>query len=132
MSEMNALVNEYNTLTGKSLKRFSSLEEGRARIEKIKEKLSGGGKTESFVEGEKKKKAGIKNSWDDPKVRAARSSRVHVTVAGHGEYDSVAKAFIDLKLPKNKIVLFRGRLRDTGKETISDGDKTYEFSITNS
>lgn len=54
---------------------------------------------------------GIADSWTDPDVRAARSSRIHIMVDGT-TYKSVRQAFVALDLPLNQHIAFRGRLRD--------------------
>lgn len=72
--------------------------------------------------------SGIKKSWTDADVRAARSLKQRVKVDGV-EYRSVAQAFKELKLPYEKHVKFRGGLKASLKANFVHGGKTYKFAI---
>lgn len=61
----------------------------------------------------------LKESWQDPDVRALRTSRVHVEVDGNA-YRSVRAALEDLGLPVKMRQKIRNALRN-GQEVDIDG-----------
>jgi len=72
--------------------------------------------------------AGIKESWNDHKVAAERSTRTHVHVVGHGEFKSVAEAFKKLGLPLSSHIKFRMELKKAKHKKFEHGDVAYNFN----
>lgn len=76
---------------------------------------------------------GVKKSWQDPDVRAARIKHDAVTVHERGvfvgEYSSTWQAFKALGLSGNKHQQFRKRLKIAGLLDYSEGGTVYEFKI---
>jgi len=68
---------------------------------------------------------GVKKSWANPEVAAARAKRDAVSVEGKGEFKSVAAAFKALNLPMAKHIKFRMELKAKGAAKFMD----YNFSI---
>jgi len=62
----------------------------------------------------KTRSAAIGDTWKDPVVRELRSARHKVEVDGE-VYGSVRKAFVELGLPLEKHIKFRGELREAGE-----------------
>jgi len=94
---------------------------------------------------------GVKKSWEDKEVRAARTSRIGIKVApckivtenekttavpveGEGfeftEFASVKKAFDKFGLNVSKFVAFRAQLRCAGSLVYQEGEKAYLFEVT--
>ena len=71
----------------------------------------------------------ISASWDNPEVRAARTSRIAIAVNGE-EYTSVRAAFVALGLPLGRHIRFRGALRASGQVTDAAGNHWKVISIT--
>lgn len=73
--------------------------------------------------------AAISESWKDPAVAAARSTRHGVRVTdprgGQGNYKSVRDAFLQLGLPIGRHIKFRGELKTHGKAEIAG----YKFTL---
>jgi hypothetical protein len=144
------LVDKYNELTGKAIKKFSSRAagekqvaafmaakgktsdskasptkaKGKAQTKPAKPTKSDAttlvGQVKSIAKAKKEAKpatdrsAAISASWADPDVKAARSIKHHVKVAGV-EHNSVHAAFKELGLPLNKVIKFRSELKANGK-----------------
>ncbi|MBC8640187.1 hypothetical protein IAG25_25480 [Caballeronia sp. EK] len=75
---------------------------------------------------------GIALSWIDPEVKAARLTRNRVKVSNNGtvtEFKSVAEAFRALKLPFEKHIKFRSRVKAAAGEPVFFEHKglTYAF-----
>jgi hypothetical protein len=68
-----------------------------------------------------KRAAGVTASWLKPEVKAARSARHAVEVAGV-QYRSVREAFKALGLPDNKHIKFRGDLKKAGEGVFEGHD----------
>jgi len=115
-----AMVAEYNQLTGKCIKKFSSraagirqLKNARAAHPSLQEKPM-----ETQVETKPKNEArstAVAASWSDAGVKAARSQRNGVLVNGKTEYKSVRAAFVALGLPIGSHIKFRMKLKADGK-----------------
>ena len=107
--EMKALVDAFNTLTGKRVKRFASLDVGAMRLARAQRALEG-------------PTAGIP---------ANRRNRYPVVMAGAktGIFKSLRKALITINVPRRSIGKWRTTLRETGTVTIVNGDKTYTFTL---
>lgn len=119
-SAQQPIVDEYNQLTGKSVKRFATLEAAQRALAKAKgEPVPAKEKKEA---AHKESSAAVKKSWKDKGTRDARIKRTAVAVAGHGKFKSVMTAFQSLKLPLNKVISFRLELKEKGHATI-DGKK---------
>jgi hypothetical protein len=73
--------------------------------------------------------ASIAASWADEAVRAARSSRIHISVNGQ-EFKSVGAAFRTLRLPLAKHIAFRASLRAAGSATFEHDGKKFNFVVT--
>ena len=109
------LVDYYNKHSGKPpIKKFSSREVAEKRVgemigaKQAKIKVSKASKEPSGSISD-----GVKASWADPAVKAARSVKHHVSVAGT-EYNSVHAAFTELKLDLKKVIPFRAKLKAAG------------------
>ena len=125
-AKMQELVAHYNAHSGKPpIKKFSDIETARKRVSA----LAGNGKQKAPKKeraAKEKKTAGsisdgVKASWADKKVAAARAIKNKVTVAGT-EYSSVHTAFVALKLPLGKVIRFRAVLKEKGSAEF-DGHK---------
>ena len=135
MSEkMNALVLEYNTLTGKGVKRFASLaigqqklDQARHLIENPKPKVEGNGKPKGKVN--EKMSASVRTSWDDEGTAKRRGQRNSCAVEGHGAFRTVGEAFVKLSLPMGRCIPFRGKLKTQKHLAFDHNGKIYNFSI---
>lgn len=126
------LVAEYNKLTGKSIKKFSSRQAGEQQVANARVSTDLKNGREHAVEKSSKQpkqpkqpKANkpastaaesIADSWKDKSVAAARSTKNKVKVGGE-VYRSVAAAFEALKLPMSKHIAFRAKLKQQGRAT---------------
>lgn len=66
------------------------------------------------VQVDAKRSVGVAKSWQDPEVKAKRSTRHFVRVNGE-EFRSVRAAFIALRLPLNEHIKFRMELKAEGQ-----------------
>jgi hypothetical protein len=132
------LVEFHNKHADKPVKKFANAATARKRVDAlIKAKGLDGAKAKKAKapkaprtpavpeETVKRRSAAAANSWSDPSVRAKRTKRHKVKVAGKGEFVSVRKAFEELNLPLSKHIRFRKDLVAEGKATI-DG---FRFSL---
>lgn len=140
MSEqMDALVKEYNEITGKNIKRFASIGIGEQRLAAARFKKDNPStppppKPEPAVKKARRakdvqKSDAVRQSWDDPKVAAQRGKRHSAVVEGHGTYKSVWWAFDALGLPKGQVIGFRKRLKAAHKGTFEHEGKAYHFTL---
>ncbi len=111
--EMQQLVKAFNDLTGKTLKRFSSLEAGQRRLAKVQATKAA-------------PKIPLTGS-----IPADRRNRYAVIMTGAhtGEYTSLKKALIAANLPRKKLIKWRTELRTTRHLTIVNGDATYHCTL---
>jgi hypothetical protein len=123
-----AMVAEYNQLTGKSIKKFSTRAAGLRQLALAR----AAHKQETRMESETKSKSknaarsnAVAASWSDKDVKAARSARNGVLVDGKTEYKSVRAAFMALGLPIGSHIKFRMRLK---AERTAEFDG-YEFAL---
>ena len=77
--------------------------------------------------------AAVSKSWEDAEVRSKRAERSSVQVSGGDlkkplEFKSVAKAFLDLRLPMGKHIQFRGALK--AAKTLKFDDYTFKIVAT--
>ena len=93
------MVAEYNRLTGKTIKKFSSRAAGERQLAALK-----------------------------PKPITTRA-HVGVIVQGHGEFSSVPKAFAALCLPMRRCIKFRIALKASGAERFVFENTTYQFRV---
>ncbi len=122
---MQELVQEYNTLTGESVKRFATIEDGMKRLEKAKARLAKFSKRDTRDQAMSAK---IRTTWDRPEVARARRGRVGVIVNGV-QYKSLMKAFKGLGIEKPVgAVRMRARLRKDGKSIYVHEGTTYVFT----
>ncbi len=149
-SEMSTaeLVAEYNRLSGKKIKKFSSRAAGEKQIAKLAEGNPDGAAPEAAsakpstkkpVERnsagkQKRRSEAQRESWNSPKVAKARAMRSNVKVSGpteeeSGDFRSVASAFTALNLPMNKHIKFRIELKEAGSATFVHDDKKYRFKV---
>lgn len=133
-----ALIEFYNSKTGKSIKKFSSRAAGEKQCAALLDKDDGtkrpanplsaqveslvkhntSARTESAKPASKVSRSkAIAASWSDPATCAARSEKHHVMV-GAVEYRSVKDAFEKLGLPLGKHIKFRAELKAKGKHTL--------------
>lgn len=137
-----AMVAEYNSLTGKSIKKFSSRAAGEKQLEAartkagvavIKEVVAKVVKAKVVKAKVEKKETtnradAIKKSWADPKVAAARSERTHVKASGK-MFRSVKQAFEELGLPLEKHIRFRMQLKQVAEMTFNHEGRTIKFAV---
>jgi TPP-dependent indolepyruvate ferredoxin oxidoreductase alpha subunit len=121
-----AMVAEYNQLTGKCIKKFSTRAAGLRQLAVAR----AAHKQETRMESETKSKNAARSnavaaSWSDKDVKAARSARNGVLVDGKTEYKSVRAAFMALGLPIGSHIKFRMRLK---AERTAEFDG-YEFAL---
>jgi hypothetical protein len=138
MSEqMDALVKEYNELTGKSIKRFASIAIGQQRLDQAKFR-----KENPDMKPPKKEKApkvkkvhnekmsdSVRRSWDDEGVAKRRGQRHSAEVTGHGTHKSVWHAFKAIGLPLGRVIPFRKELKQKMKMDFEHNGKTYHFQL---
>lgn len=126
------MVVEYNSLTGKSIKKFSSRAAGEKQLEKARaEHVVRAEETEDkndnkprAVNKEKLSEA-IAKSWENPETHLKRSRRDSVMVEGKGHFNSVRDAFNKLNLPLEKHIKFRMELKVSRSAEFGG----YKFSI---
>lgn len=132
-----AMVAEYNSLTGKSIKKFSSRAAGEKQLEAARTKAGVAVIKEvvaKVVKAKVEKKEttnradAIKKSWADPKVAAARSERTHVKASGK-MFRSVKQAFEELGLPLEKHIRFRMQLKQVAEMTFNHEGRTIKFAV---
>lgn len=132
-----AMVAEYNSLTGKSIKKFSSRSAGEKQLEAARTKVGVAAIKEvvaKVVKAKVEKKEttnradAIKKSWADPKVAAARSERTHVKASGK-MFRSVKQAFEELGLPLEKHIRFRMQLKQVAEMTFNHEGRTIKFAV---
>lgn len=122
------LIAEYNRLTGKAIKKFSSRAAGEAQVERA---LIAAGATKQKAAPKKKdapaadRAAVVAATWADPKVRAARSTHHAVRVVGKGVFPSTAKAFLALGLPMKLVIATRLKIVREGHARVNE----YEFKL---
>jgi hypothetical protein len=136
------LVEEYNALTGKTIKRFATRQAGERQLEaaragKGKGKGKGPRPTKPVKVNPQPNKVvtmnrseAIRESWNDKGIAASRATRDNVAVEGHeGVFRSVGEAFKTLKLPMGKHIRFRGELKQKGKLTFTHNNKEFNFKV---
>ncbi len=141
MSEqMDAIVKEYNELTGKSVRRFASLAIGQKRLEEarykrdnptapapVKAKVK---PIKANIAGHVKMSDSVRKSWDNPAIAKRRATRHMALVEGYEEpWTSVREAFVDLKLPLGRHIPFRNNLKKKLKGTFEHDGKQYHFTL---
>lgn len=135
------MVAEYNVLTGKNIKKFSSRAAGEKQLAKARSEVS----STSQVAAKRARRDNVKiykapaksvnrsksisESWNNPEVAAKRARRDSVKVSGVGVFRSVLEAFKSLNLPQSKHIKFRMALKQVGSGMFEYGGKTYEFTI---
>lgn len=133
------LVAEYNQLTGKNTKRFSTRKAGEKQVAAARGKGSAStatvkpGKVAKVTRTRKPtgtgdRAASVKESWNVRAVKAARSQRDNVKVDGT-DYRSVGAAFKALNLPMGKHIRFRGELKKAGKLAFEHNDHKFNFAV---
>ena len=128
------MVAEYNTLTGKSIKKFSSRAVGDSQLAKARAEAS---TTEHTQDGKIYKappksmlrSKAISESWASEKIAKKRARRDNVAVEGVGTFRSVHEAFKKLNLPLNQHIKFRMALKQDGNGVFETGDKKYHFKL---
>lgn len=127
------MVAEYNALTGKSIKKFSSRAAGEKQLTQARaEKIEAMGDDELLEALGVKPPAksltradGVRKSWSDKNTHDLRSARHRVAVNGV-EYRSVRAAFTALDLPLSKHIKFRSQLK--AAKVLAWNDK-FQFSL---
>jgi hypothetical protein len=93
---------------------------------------------QNFISDEKKRNkersSQIKETWDNPRIFKARTTRNHVFVQWFpyesvDEFKSVAHAFNVLGLPLYKHSRFRTKLKKVGALDFVYNGKTYKFEV---
>lgn len=134
-AEMDALVTEYNQLTGKAIKRFASIAIGKQRLEQARFR-----RDNPDVKPEKKKPVrkaarnekisdGVRNSWDDEETAQRRGKRHGAQVNGKEIYKSVWAAFEALNLPLSRVITFRKELKQKMTANFEHEGTTYAFAL---
>lgn len=141
MSEqMDALVKEYNELTGKQIKRFASVAIGQQRVEKARfQKENPTAPPPPAPEKPRKRRRaksanenlsdGVRKSWTNEATAAQRGKRHSAQVEGHGTYKSVWQAFQAIGLPMGRVINFRKALKVEMKKTFEHDGKQYHFAL---
>lgn len=129
------MVAEYNALTGKTIKKFSSRAAGEKQLEEARQAAQPAPKTKapkaecSTDELHDLRSQAVAATWQDANIAARRKERSAVEVKGHGEFRSVKAAFDALELPLGKHITFRLRLKQEGSSLFVHDGKKYEFTI---
>lgn len=134
------MIAEYNALTGKSIKKFSSRAAGEKQLSAARDahpqpkketKVTTKENTEVAVGAPKSEKRShaISESWANKKVAAKRARRDNVMVEGVGTFRSVCEAFKKLNLPMNQHIKFRMHVKTDGSGNFETGGKTYHFQL---
>ena len=132
------MVAEYNALTGKSIKKFSSRAAGEKQLaaarsaqpQPTSEKKQMTTKEETPVAPKSEKRSiAISESWSNDKIAKKRARRDNVAVEGVGTFRSVCEAFKKLNLPLNQHIKFRMHVKASGDGVFETGDKTYHFKL---
>lgn len=150
--EGSSLLELHNELTGKSIKRFADRKAGERQTLKalqankftsydayLLHKNRGMAEAAAEVQAAalKEKHApraeAAKETWLDPSVKEARTSRANVHVACDelsvsNDYRSVAQAFQELDLPMGIHIKFRAMLKANAKMTLKHKEHTYNFT----
>ncbi|HET8686261.1 MAG TPA: hypothetical protein VFM18_06305, partial [Methanosarcina sp.] len=141
-------VAEYNQLTGKSIKKFSSRAAGEKQLEAARKAVApkkpvpvlspakSKGKGKQMEQGKKEinvnRSKAIGDSWNDPAIAEKRTKRDHVSVSYEGNkdiYRSVKEAFEKLGLPLGKHIGFRMILKESKRFIFEHNGKHYDFKI---
>lgn len=137
MSEqMDALVKEYNELTGKSIKRFASIAIGQQRLDQAKFRKENPDhippKKEKVKKARKvtneKMSDSVRQSWDNEETAKRRGQR-HSAVVNGETHKSVWHAFKALGLPLGRVITFRNEIKKTMKKDFEHNGKTYHFQL---
>jgi hypothetical protein len=104
MKTMKELVDEYNELTGKNVKRFATTSHAEKAIAKLSAPV------------------------EEKKSVAKKEYKMRIEVDGV-KHRSVASAFHDIGLPMGKCIRFRGVLRSLGVQSFDHDGKKYHFKI---
>src|SRR5262245_26758829 len=129
---MAEMVKEYNELSNSNIKRFADRKSGERRLANVranavvKQVNPASRPSDASV---KKRSAGIRESWNDRKVAAARSQRDRVHVEGHGDFRSTHAAFVFLKLPMNRMIKFRLQVKKDREAVFEWKNQQYYFAI---
>lgn len=133
------LVAEYNRLTGKSIKKFSSRAAGEKQVQKLIDAL-----VEKPVLPKKKPKTArnmktpadrseaIRRTWIERDVYEARSSRTRVSVRVDDAvetFKSTKAAFVKYGFPLGSHIKFRMALKAEGRKDYVWEGKTYQFTV---
>lgn len=126
------LVEEYNKLRGKSIKKFSSRAAAEAQVLAARKDVANDTKpaAESRAESSNRSQS-TAESWKDKAVAASRKERTAVRVGGE-TYRSVAAAFTALNLPMKLVIPFRLALKKDERKNLEHDGKTYVFTTVKS
>jgi hypothetical protein len=132
------MVAEYNQLTAKTIKKFSSRAAGEKQLQTARGAIApppaakppAASPTTAPTTGKNPKRAeGQRETWNDRKVAAARTKKDRVTANGE-EFKSVAAAFIKFNLPMNKHISFRKTLKELGVHSfIAPTGEKFNFKV---
>jgi hypothetical protein len=141
LAQTSQLVAEYNRLTGKSIKKFSSRAAGEKQVQVLLDKLTASDQLAVVPKKKPKTKANtkipadrseaIRKSWSDKATHDARSQRTQVSVAFNGTktvYRSTSAAFKALELPMGSHIKFRMALKAEGSKVFEHDGKNYKFT----
>jgi hypothetical protein len=124
---MKDVVEEFNKLSGKSVKRFATVGAGEKAIERFKNPAPAPkSKAKKLATPAAKKPASP--TAKNPAVGEAGSYKMRISVDGE-DYRSVAVAFVELGLPFKSHIKFRGALKKAGKAVYDHNGKKYVFKL---
>lgn len=127
------MVAEYNKLTGKNIKKFSSRAAGERQLRNARAEHATEIEQEAAVRA--KLSSAVKESWKNPETAAKRAQRNSVTVVGPDgkaqHHRSVLAAFNAHGLPYKDHIRFRMALKasEGGKRIYEHEGNAYEFTI---
>jgi hypothetical protein len=126
VEEMQALVGEYNKLTGKNITRFASVAIGKQRLEKARFDKEHPKPTKKQQRENRSDR--VRDQWDDSGVAGKRTQRHDVVVNG-STYGSVTKAMRANGVAKAKnLPAFRLKLKEKGSAIYNHEGKEIHFT----
>lgn len=131
------MVAEYNALTGKAIKKFSSRAAGEKQLaaarsaqpQPTSEKKQMTTKETPIAPKSEKRSVAISESWSKKDIAEKRARRDNVLVEGVGTFRSVCEAFKKLNLPMNQHIKFRMTVKHDGSGKFEMNGKTYNFQL---
>lgn len=128
------MIVEYNLLTKKSIKKFSSREAGEKQLSSARTVAAffSGATPATPIASVKPAKVINTKPSAKPSKKTVNSEAKHVknnVMVGDKQYNSVMRAFEELKLPLQKHIKFRALLKKEKTAIFEHENKKYSFSI---